>query len=149
VKLTTKTRYGTRAMLELALHYNTGPISIKDIAVRQSLSQKYLESLLSALQAAGTVRAVRGAKGGYQLSRSPEQINLREIYQSFEGCDGFVECTSNPSACSRSDTCATYGVWREMYDVSMRVLESITLADLVRRTQSRENNLGDDCTLIA
>ena len=138
MKLTTKTRYGTRAMLDLALHCDEGPISIRDIARRQDLSQKYLERLLVALQAAGVVRAMRGAKGGYQLSRPPEQINLREIYHIFEGADGFVECTSNPEICHRSDMCITQEVWSEMYGAGMRILEATTLADLVQRARRKQ-----------
>jgi Rrf2 family protein len=138
MKLTTKTRYGTRAMLDLALHYDEGPTSIRDIAQRQELSQKYLERLLVALQAAGVVRAVRGAKGGYQLARPPEQINLREIYHIFEGTDGFVECTSKPEICQRSDLCITQEVWGEMYDASMQILEATTLADLVQRARRKQ-----------
>jgi Rrf2 family transcriptional regulator, cysteine metabolism repressor len=138
VKLTTKTRYGTRAMLDLSLHYDEGPISSKDIARRQDLSQKYLERLLVALQAADLVRAVRGAKGGYQLSRPPQQITLREIYAILEGGDGFVDCTSHPQLCHRSDLCITQEVWSEMYSACMRILESTTLSDLVQRAQQRQ-----------
>jgi Rrf2 family transcriptional regulator, cysteine metabolism repressor len=138
MKLTTKTRYGTRAMLDLSLHYNEGPISIKDIAQRQDLSQKYLERLLVALQAAGLVRAVRGAKGGYQLSRPPEQITLREIYFVLEGAAGFVDCTAHPQICNRSDMCITHEVWSEMYSACIRILESTTLSDLVQRARRKQ-----------
>jgi Rrf2 family protein len=125
-------------MLDLALHYDEGPISIRDIARRQDLSQKYLERLLVALQAGGAVRAMRGAKGGYQLSRPPEQINLREIYHVFEGTDGFVECTSKPEICQRSDLCITQEVWSEMYNAALRILEATTLADLVQRARRKQ-----------
>lgn len=138
MKLTTKTRYGTRAMLDLSLHYDEGPISIKDIALRQALSQKYLERLLVELQAAGLVRAVRGARGGYQLSRLPEQITLREIYFALEGADAFVDCTAHPQLCRRSDLCVTQEVWSEMYSACMQVLQSTTLADLMQRARQKQ-----------
>ena len=96
VRLTTKTRYGTRAMLYLALRYDEGPTSSKEIAVDQQLSVKYLERLLGQLLGAGLVRSVRGAQGGYMLARPPDQINLREIFGVLEGDDGLVECVVHP-----------------------------------------------------
>lgn len=133
MKLNTRMRYGTRAMLELALDYREGPTSIREIADRQGLSAKYLEQLLSALQRAGFVTAVRGSQGGYRLSRPPDQISLREIYDVFEGPGGFVPCVPDPSACERSVFCVTRGTWVQMYEASTEVLGATTLADLVQR----------------
>ena len=135
MKLGTKTRYGTRAMLELALHYGTGPVSAGEVAARQQLSVKYLEQLLVSLQTAGLVRSVRGTRGGHTLARPPDQITLREIYSVFEGAEGFAECTSCPELCERTDVCVTQMVWDRMYATSMEVLESTTLGDLVQRAQ--------------
>ena len=138
MKLGTKTRYGTRAMLELALHYadGSGPISAGAIAARQQISAKYLEQLLVSLQAAGLVRSVRGTHGGHTLARPPDRINLREIYSVFEGAGGFAECTSCPEICDRTDACVTQTVWDRMYAASMEVLESTTLGDLAQRAQN-------------
>jgi Rrf2 family protein len=138
MKLGTKTRYGTRAMLELALSYRDedGVVSAKEIAARQELSLKYLEQLLSALQAAGLVRSMRGTRGGHILARPPAQINVREIYQAFEGTDGFAECTTCPELCDRTDTCTTQKVWDRMYVASMEVLEFTTLEDLACRARN-------------
>jgi Rrf2 family protein len=135
MKLGTKTRYGTRAMLELALHYHdgNGPVSAGEIAARQQLSAKYLEQLLVSLQAAGLVRSVRGTRGGHTLARPPDQINLREIYGVFEEAEGFAECTSCPEVCDRTGTCVTQTIWDRMYAASMEVLESTTLSDLAQR----------------
>lgn len=133
MKLTTKMRYGTRAMLELALHYGQGPTAAKEIAERQGLSQKYLERLLVELQAGGLVRAIRGARGGYELATPPEAVTLLDIYRALEGAQGFVECTVNPEVCERSDFCVTQGVWAEMYRACMHILEGTTLRDLVQR----------------
>jgi len=138
MKLTTKMRYGTRAMLDLALHQERGPVALKDIAQRQEVSAKYMERLLAALQGANLVKTVRGRRGGYTLSRPPEQINLREIYDVLEGADGFVDCTIDPQSCHRSATCVTQEVWAQLCAACMRILEETTLADLVQRAQQKQ-----------
>jgi len=150
MKLGTKTRYGTRAMLELALSYEDGEnlTSAKEIAVCQQISIKYLEQLLGTLRAAGLIRSVRGTRGGHTLARPPDQINLRQIYSAFEGLKGFAECTASPDICTRSDVCATHQVWDRMYAESMGILESTTLADLVRTEasgQGEDENTPSGC----
>jgi Rrf2 family protein len=139
VKLTTKTRYGTRAMLDLALHYGQGPLLSAAIAQQQNLSTKYLEQLLSQLRNAGLVRSTRGAHGGHALSRSPEQIDLRQIYEVFEGRQGLVDCVGCPQACERHDHCVTREVWSELYSACTALLERTTLADLVHRAQAKQD----------
>ena len=142
MKLGTKTRYSTRAMVDLALNHETGNgvVAVKEIAARQQVSPKYLVSLLASLGAAGLVRSVRGAKGGHTLTRPPAEINLREIYHVFEGTEGFVECTTSPEYCERTDGCGTQEVWAEMYDACMEILGSTTLADLARRAESKHRD---------
>lgn len=137
MRLGTKTRYSTRAMVELALNYEDGGgvVAAKEIAARQQLSLKYLEHLLASLRAAGLVRSVRGAKGGHTLAKAPNEINLREIYNVAEGTEGFVECTTSPDFCEREDGCVTREVWAEMYDASMEILETTTLEDLAHRAR--------------
>jgi Rrf2 family protein len=139
MKLGTKTRYSARAMLDLALNYDTenGVTSVKEIAARQQISVKYLENLLASLRAAGLVRSVRGAGGGHTLCRPPAQINMRQIYHVFEGTEGFVECTTSPDFCDRPDGCVTKEVWAQMYDTCMEILESTTLEDLVHRAREK------------
>jgi Rrf2 family protein len=133
MKLTTKTRYGTRAMLTLALLYGQDEYtSSKDIAASQDVSVKYLEHLLSEMRNAGLVRSSRGAKGGHRLARDPREINLRVIYEALEGSEGLVECTTCPEICDRHAYCVTRDVWSRMYAASMGVLEATTLADLVQ-----------------
>lgn len=139
MKLSTKTRYGARAMLELALNYKDGIVSTAEIAAQQQVSPKYLENLLASLRSASLVKSVRGAQGGYELTRSPAQINLREIYDAFEGTEGFVECTTCPEVCDRSESCVTRDIWGEMYAACMAVLESTTLEDLVRRARNKQS----------
>lgn len=146
MKLSTRTRYGTRAMFELALQYSHGPVTVTEIAASQSVSSKYLEHLLASLRSAGLVRSVRGRQGGHTLARPPDQINLREIYQVFEGGEGFVECTTSPEVCVRVDSCAARGIWAEMYASSLAVLESTSLQDLVHR--ARESQGVGQCPLV-
>jgi Rrf2 family protein len=142
MRLTTKMRYVTRAMLDLALHNNGGPTSLKDIAERQNVSLKYLERLFATLQASGLVRGIRGAHGGYQLSESPGKVTLRQLYETLEGLNPLVDCTSDPQVCDRSELCVTLHVWAQLYDVCMETLESITLDDLVHRTEQVEGQPG-------
>ena len=144
MKLGTKTRYSSRAMLDLALNYNNGSraVSAREIAEHQDVSLKYLESLLAALRSAGLVRAVRGTEGGYTLTRHPAGISLREIYHVFEGIEGFVECTIDAEYCHRTDGCATQEIWTQMYDACMEVLESTTLEDLAHRARKRREDLA-------
>jgi Rrf2 family protein len=138
MRLSTRTRYGTRAMLDLALNYDEGVVSAREIAARQQLSTKYLEHLLASLRSAGLVRTVRGAQGGHTLARHPAEINLREIYNVLEGCEGFVECVTNPEVCDMTDYCGTREIWAEMDTACMEVLESTTLEDLAHRAENRE-----------
>jgi len=137
MKLTTKMRYGTRAMLDLALNQQSGPVTVKDIAERQEVSAKYMEQLLAALQAASLVKAARGRRGGYALSRPTDQITLRQVYAVLEGPEGFVDCTADPNACHRWDTCVTREIWAELCAACMQILDSTTLEDLVRRARKK------------
>jgi Rrf2 family protein len=138
LKLSTKTRYSARAMLYLALHYEKGVVSAREIAAHQQVSLKYLEYLLVSLRAAGLVRTVRGAQGGHTLTRPPDQINLREIYNAFEGTEGLVECTTSPEICDRTDNCVAQEIWAQMYAACMEILESTTLEDLARRARNKQ-----------
>jgi Rrf2 family protein len=135
MKLNTRMRYGTRAMLELAEHYGQGPVPLGEVALSQEISAKYLEALVSSLRLAGLVRAQHGPQGGYEITRPPDQITLQEIYDVLEGAEPFVPCTGDPSTCNRQATCATRAVWAQMYQASMQVLQETTLADLMPRLQ--------------
>ena len=126
-------RYGTRAMLELALRHEQGATSLNEIAAAQGLPEKYLEALFSTLRSAGLIRGQRGSQGGYMLARSPADITLRDVFDVFEGPEPFVPCTADPSVCERWAGCVTQEVWAQMYQASMHVLASTTLADLVER----------------
>ena len=137
MKLSTKARYGTRALLDLAIHEGEGMISLKDIAARQQISQQYLEQFMRPLIAAGLVRSTRGPKGGVSLGRHPADIKLSEVVQLLEGSNALVECIDDPSTCSRSELCITRDVWDEVKRAMNGVLESITLKDLVERQKKK------------
>ena len=130
MKLSTKGRYASRAMLDLAIHFGEGPIMVKDIARRHHLSERYLEQLLLPLKAAGLVRGIRGAHGGFMLTRAPSEIKMLEILQIMEGSTAPVECVDNARVCTLSDKCVTRGVWVKLKKAIDGVLESITLEDL-------------------
>ena len=138
MKLSTRGRYGTRALLELALHQGEGPILLKDIAQRQQISLRYLEHLITPLIAGGIVRSTRGARGGVLLAKLPEEIKLSEVIQLLEGSVAPAECVNNPGICNRSAFCVTRDVWSELKRVMNGVLESTTLQDLVERHKKKE-----------
>jgi Rrf2 family protein len=140
MKLSTRTRYGVRLMLDLAQKYGSGPVLLKDIAHEEGLSEKYLSLIVLPLKASGLLKALRGSSGGYTLSREPSEITLKEIVESLEGKLFLVECVPDPKSCTRSGICATRDVWQIVADKITEVLESMSLADLVRK--SREKSGG-------
>jgi len=111
MKLSTKGRYGMRAMLDLAQHYDDGLVLVKDVARRQEVSERYLEHLFLSLKTAGLVKSVRGAHGGFTLARSPNKIKLMDIISVSEGPLALVDCVVDASVCPRSSKCAaaTFG----------------------------------------
>jgi Rrf2 family cysteine metabolism transcriptional repressor len=131
--LSTKARYGTRALLDLALHQDEGMVSLKDIATREQLSPMYLEQLIRPLIGAGMVRTTRGPKGGICLVKSPQEIKLSTVVQLYEGSSAPAQCVDNPEICPRSELCVTRDIWDEVKKAINGVLESTTLQDLVER----------------
>jgi len=138
MKPSTRGRYGTRALLDLALHYKNSPVPLKEIASRQEISLHYLEHLIAPLISAGIVRSTRGSRGGFQLARPPREIKLSEVVQLLEGPTITMECISNPERCPHHNLCATRDVWAEMKEAMDGVLESKTLQDLVNRQREKE-----------
>ena len=147
MKLSTRARYGTRALLDLAIHQSEKPVSLKDIAKRQQLSLQYLEHLMTPLIAAGMVRSVRGPKGGVLLVKPPEQILLSDIIQLLEGSIAPVDCVDNPKLCSRSGMCVTRDIWDEVKKAVEGVLEGTTLQSMIER-QERKNTLKQEMYYI-
>lgn len=130
MRLSTKARYAVRAMIELALNYDTEPVKLKTIAEKQDLSIKYLEQVMNPLRVSGFVSTQKGSRGGYRLIKTPDQITLYELIYSVEGSLAPVECVDNPETCDRIDSCVTRDVWVRMHQVILRELQSVTLAEL-------------------
>ncbi len=131
MKVSTRGRYGLRAMLELAGSFGRGPVVVMELAERQGLSRKYLHSLLSTLKDAGLVEAIRGPGGGFVLSRSPAEIRLSDVLRAVEGPFALVDCVDNENYCERSDGCVARGVWGELSVAIEEMLKGITLKDLI------------------
>ena len=142
MKISTKGRYATRAMLDLALHMNEGPVQVKEISGRIGVSERYLEQLLGPLRIAGLVKATRGARGGFMLSRAPSDIKLSEIIRAMEGSMAPVECVDSAETCSRSDKCVTREIWAQIKDAIDGILSSMTLEDMVLRQQALDADQG-------
>jgi len=139
MKLSTRSRYGTRLMLDMAQHYNQGPVQLGDIAKRQDVSVKYLEQIIIPLKKAHYIESLRGPKGGHILTRPPEEITLGEIVALLEEGTSLVECSDDANVCQRADICPTRLIWKEASEAMFSRLQSITLADLVKRAQVMNN----------
>ena len=131
MKLSTRGRYGTRLMVDLAEHHAQGPIPLAEIAKRQDLSAKYLEQLIILLKGAGLIRSARGRRGGYMLSRKPKEISVGEIVEVLEGRLAVVDCVMEPDLCYRSPNCPTRDIWVNMTDAIKKQLYSITLQEIL------------------
>lgn len=132
MKISTKGRYGLRAMLDLAIHYSEGQITLSSIAKRQEISESYLEQLLNLLKKAGLVNSSRGHQGGYILAKDPEEITLFSIVEVLEGTLSPVHCIDEADTleCKRKDVCASKGVWEKVRNSICNALDTITLKEL-------------------
>ena len=141
MKISTKGRYGMRAALELSLRYGLGPVMVREISESQDISERYLEQILNTLRTSGFVMSTRGAKGGYELARNPSEITLGDIIRSLEGPLDVVSCTGKYE-CERMKKCATYYVWKEIKEILEKMLNSITLEELVTRHHRLQNQIS-------
>lgn len=139
MKLSTKGKYGVKALFELAMHEGAGPMSLKTIAERQGLSEHYLEQLAAPLRKAGLIVSIRGAQGGYVLSRPSKEITVGDIIRVLEGPIGFTDCsTEGDAAPDCAATCVVHGVWEKVTQQIVNVIDSITLQDLVEQAQAEQ-----------
>lgn len=131
MRISTKGRYGLRAMFELARSFGEGPLLMSTIAERQGLSRKHLHALLTSLKSAGLVRGIRGPGGGFVLTKVPSEIRLSEVLYALEGPLALVHCVPDRRACDRVNRCAARKVWQKLSGAIEEVLDGVTLEDLV------------------
>ena len=138
MKLSTRSRYGVRMMLDLASHFGGKPVFLKDIAAREKISEKYLSLIVIPLRSAGLIRSIRGARGGYVLARDPKDISLRNIVEAVDGETCLVNCVRNPETCDRASTCPTRDLWTFLGTRINETLESVTLAQLAKSKATKK-----------
>ena len=131
MKMSTKGRYGIKAMLELALVYEIETMSVKSIAKKQNISELYLEQIFSMLRKAQLIKSVRGAKGGYSLTRNPKNITIKNIIDVVEGPISISDCIEKDANCDNLDKCATRVLWVKIRDAIDNIFSSVTLHDII------------------
>ena len=133
MKLSTRSRYGTRMMLDLAKHFGDGPVQISEISKRENLSVKYLEQLIIPLKKAGFIKSVRGPKGGHMLNRDADRITVGDIVRILEGGIDLCNCVENPESCERKEYCLTRNIWEEATKAMVDKLDSVTLSAIIKK----------------
>jgi Rrf2 family protein len=135
MKISTKGRYGTRAMLYLALNYKKGMVMLKNISLNEGISIRYLENIMRNLVVSGLVISAKGKNGGFALARNPGNIKLKEILEVLEGSLAPIDCIDNAEICKRSINCTARNIWCDLKDVISNYLDSISLEDMVNQHQ--------------
>lgn len=130
MKLSTRSRYGTRMLLDIAEHGNGRPVPVSEISKRMGVSVKYLEQLIRPLNKAKYLKSVRGPKGGHLLARQPADIPVGEIVRLLEGGVHLTECVAEPGLCGKAENCRTRRVWAKATRAMIGILDGITLEDL-------------------
>ena len=148
MKLSTRGRYAPRAMLDLALNYGKEPVSLKNIARRQEISERYLEHIMTVLLSAGLVQSTRGSHGGFSLAKLPKEIKLSQIIQAVEGSISPVECVDDPKICNRVDACVTHEIWIKLKKAILEVFDSVTLEDMVKMQKKKLSKQKDQMYYI-
>ncbi|MFW6457433.1 MAG: RrF2 family transcriptional regulator [Planctomycetota bacterium] len=140
---TSRSHYGTRAMLELALREGEGPVQLETLSRVQGIPERYLSKLAQELRRAGFIRSVRGAHGGYLLARPAEDVRVVDIVRCLDGSVAPTECVESPDLCENAASCVAREVWADVNESIHEVLEKVTLRDLVERTRAQEDNLHE------
>jgi Rrf2 family protein len=141
LKFSTKTRYGIRAVLEIALNEREEGIYQKDISKNQDISYKYLDQILSALKAAGIVTKAHGRKSGYILTRKPSEITVYDVHNAFEPGICVIDCAAINYACNRESNCALKGFWGDLNNQIISYFKSTTIQDLMKKQTSLEESI--------
>jgi len=140
MKLSTRSRYGTRLMIDIARYSNLGPVRIHDIAKRQEISVKYLEQLIIPLKKAEMIKSMRGPKGGHLLGKPKEKITVGGIVRILENDTGLVPCVETTDVCDMSDSCVTRSLWLKATAAVYEILDSVTLSDLIKGKDDQKND---------
>ena len=151
MKLSTRSRYGTRMVLTLAERYEDGPVRIGTIAKLLDISVKYLEQLIIPLKKAQLIKSIRGPKGGHSLAKSPDDITVGEIVKILEGGIDLSDCVGDLESCSNTGHCVVRGVWEDATNAMYDKLNSVTFSQMIekgRNVQSIGNSRGliNQCT---
>ncbi len=143
MRVSTKGRYGLRAMVDLAENEKGKAIPIRKISARQDISEQYLEQLFAALRKADLVKSVRGAHGGYMLNHDPKDITVADILITLEGPIAPVDCVVEEEFCNYIDKCVIHGLWEELAEAINGVIENMTLADLKEKAEKEKKRQSD------
>jgi Rrf2 family protein len=136
MRVSKRTRYGVRLILELALNYKKKPLSISQIAANEDISPKFLGQIIIPLKGAGMIQSTRGAQGGYELTRPPKKISILEVFRILEGDCLLTECIEEPAACDRSTFCIAKEIWEDMSRTIEKKLGSLDFQELAERSQA-------------
>ena len=137
MRFTTKARYGLRFLIDLALNSADGPVRLSEVAMRQKISKKYLEHIVSKLLASGFIKSIRGSKGGFVLAKPMEQISVLEAIEALDGRINVVECILMPNACKRTSECIARKLWMKVNEAIRQALKDVTLKDLVSEAKRK------------
>lgn len=143
MKLSTKGRYGLRALVDLAIHSQEGPVPLQSIACRQKISQRYLEQLMGSLKKAGLVTSTRGVQGGYQLARDAAEISVGDVLRALEGDLRAVDCPAETGqeGCEIAGACVTRYVWKRVNESIRQTVDTIWISQLAREGKEKQNRL--------
>ena len=133
MKISTKCRYGIRAVVEIARNFNQAPTKRKDISSDQNIPNSYLENILIALKHNNIVVSIRGAGGGFMLRRPPSEITMLDIFEALQGNISLLDCLDAPAVCDRSEKCIVRPIWIEMQEAQKKVLQKTTVEDLLKK----------------
>lgn len=131
MKISTRSRYGSRLMIDLAQHYGQGPVHISDVAKRQNISIKYLEQIIIPLKKAGLIKSVRGPKGGHMLAKSPDDIRIVDVVEILERGINITPCVKEPQKCERHRECKMRDIWEMATEAIYEKLNSLRLSELI------------------
>lgn len=140
MKLSTRTRYGARLMVELGLHFGQGPLFLREIADAEDISEKYLSQIILPLKSAGLVNSFRGARGGYELARKPSEVSMSEIVRVLEGDVVIVDCIADNASCMRVSQCVTRSLWENVRKSIIDTLDAVTLEDLIKQCKDKKES---------